>query len=176
MMPRAEWRARRRPIGIDRQVVEEGIGDVVECRIVRPREQALERQRLVAKIEEALSRSDLRMVDEITALPAMHGFPLPPALAEGRSELKTRLEQARLSRRSALLNALVQNDRSVFFDVFDRSLVNELSKQFPHHVQTINRWIETEILPASRCGWATSASRGSTWMAGGSSCGATRWS
>jgi hypothetical protein len=64
-----------------------------------------------------------------------------------------------LAKRQAIVNALRNNERSVFAELFDARLVAQICEQSRHHHPVVNQWLESEILPASRIGFAADPER-----------------
>ena len=58
-----------------------------------------------------------------------------------------------IAKRQAIVNALLNNQRSAFVELFDAATVGEICRQFRHHQPLVYQWLESEILPASRIGF-----------------------
>jgi hypothetical protein len=86
--------------------------------------------------------------------PLLQEAGLPPDLAGRIHELRARAQQAALAKRQAIVNSLLENQRSTFVELFDASVVADICRQFRHHQPVVSQWVEAEILPASRIGFA----------------------
>jgi hypothetical protein len=83
----------------------------------------------------------------------LEDFELPSQLAGELGQLRVKHQQVALARRQAIVNTLLNNERSLFAELFDAALVAQICQQSRHHHPVVNQWLEAEILPASEIGF-----------------------
>lgn len=110
------------------------------------------RRVILKRIAQAVEAGDQAEAERLLADPALEGRDLPPQLARELGELRARAQQATLAKRQALVNALLNNQRTTFVELFDAATVGEIFRQNRHHQPLIYQWLESEILPAARGG------------------------
>ena len=110
------------------------------------------RRAVLKRIAQAIEAGDLGEAERLLAEPILQGQDVPPPLAKELAALRSRAQQATLAKRQAIVNALLNNQRSTFVELFDAALVGEICSQFRHHQPLVYQWLESEILPADRIG------------------------
>jgi len=105
-------------------------------------------------IENAIEAENLAEADHLLGQPCMQGQELPSELTSELKELRAKVHKATAAKRQAIVNTLMENDRSAFFELFDAALVSEICRQFRHHQPVISQWVESEVLPIPRIGLA----------------------
>ncbi len=111
------------------------------------------RRVILKRIAQAVEAGDQAEAERLLADPALQGRDLPPQLAKELGELRAKVQHATLAKRQAIVNALLNNQRSTFVELFDAATVGEICRQFRHHQPLVYQWLESEILPASRIGF-----------------------
>lgn len=111
------------------------------------------RREILKRIAGAIEADDRAEAERLLEDPALQGRDLPPQLAKEIAELRAKAQQATLAKRQAIVNALLNNQRSTFVELFDAATVGEICRQFRHHQPLVYQWLESEILPASRIGF-----------------------
>jgi ribosomal protein S20 len=111
------------------------------------------RRVILKRISQAIEAGDQAEAERLLQDPALQGRDVPPQLAKELAELRSRAQQATLAKRQAIVNALLNNQRSAFVELFDAATVGEICSQFRHHQPLVYQWLESEILPASRIGF-----------------------
>jgi hypothetical protein len=111
------------------------------------------RRVILKRIAQAVEAGDQAEAERLLADPALAGRDLPPQLAKELGELRAKVQQAALAKRQAIVNALLNNQRATFVELFDAATVGEICRQFRHHQPLVYQWLESEILPASRIGF-----------------------
>jgi hypothetical protein len=117
-------------------------------------ESAVQRKELFARIDAALAAEDVDLVTQFAASPCLRGFPLPDDKRARVEALVEHSRRARLARQQGLSAALLDNNRSTFHDLFDREMIRDICEQYSHHRPVVCRWVESEIVPATRSGLA----------------------
>jgi hypothetical protein len=112
------------------------------------------RRETLRALGQAIESEDLDRAERLVADPALEGFDLPPQLAGELGQLRAKGQQARLAKRQAIVNTLLNNERSLFAEIFEAPLVAEICQQSRHHHPVVNQWLEAEILPASQIGFS----------------------
>lgn len=110
------------------------------------------RREILKRIAQAIEDGDQAEAERLLDDPALQGRDLPPTLAKEIGQLRAKAQQATLAKRQAVVNALLNNQRSTFVELFDAATVGEICRQFRHHQPLVYQWLESEILPASRIG------------------------
>ncbi len=110
------------------------------------------RREILKRIAQAIEAGDQPEAERLLEDPALQGRDLPPQLAKEIGELRAQAQQATLAKRQTIVNALLNNQRSTFVELFDAATVGEICRQFRHHQPLVYQWLESEILPASRIG------------------------
>ena len=110
------------------------------------------RREILKRIARTIEAGDQAEAERLLDDPALQGRDLPPQLAKEIGELRAKAQQATLAKRQAIVNALLNNQRSTFVELFDAATVGEICRQFRHHQPLVYQWLESEILPASRIG------------------------
>ncbi|HEX4132754.1 MAG TPA: hypothetical protein VHZ24_22155 [Pirellulales bacterium] len=137
------------------------------------RDEATARAAAIGRLAEALELGD---GDEIAAArtdACLCDYPLPDELRSRLAAHDERLRQARIERRHALVQAVLDHDLARFRELFDCELVADLCSHVPHHQRIVSDWVEREILPLTKSGLACAADDGLRW-AGPHTCQA-RW-
>lgn len=111
------------------------------------------RRVILKRVAQAVEDGDQAEAERLLADPALQGQDLPPQLAKELGELRAKVQHASLAKRQAIVNALLNNQRSTFVELFDAATVGEICRQFRHHQPLVYQWLESEILPASRIGF-----------------------
>lgn len=111
------------------------------------------RRVILKRIAQAIEAGDQAEAERLLQDPALQDRDLPPQLGKELAELQARTQQATLARRQAIVNALLNNQRSTFVELFDAPTVGEIFSQFRHHQPLVYQWLESEILPAERIGF-----------------------
>ena len=112
------------------------------------------RRDTLRRIGQAIEAEDLALAERLVTDPSLNSFELPPQLAGDLGQLRAKNQQAMLAKRQAIVNTLLNNERSFFAELFDASLVAQICQQSRHHHPVVNQWLEAEILPASQIGFA----------------------
>jgi len=120
------------------------------------------RRTILKRIAQAIEAGDQTEAERLLEDPALQGQNLPPQLAKELAELRSRAQQATLAKRQAIVNALLNNQRSAFVELFDAATVGEICRQFRHHQPLVYQWLESEILPAARIGFEADPERAVT--------------
>lgn len=110
------------------------------------------RREILKRIVRAIEAGDQTEAERLLDDPALQGRDLPPQLAKEIGQLRVRAQQAAQAKRQAIVNALLNNQRSTFVELFDAATVGDICRQFRHHQPLVYQWLESEILPASRIG------------------------
>jgi len=110
------------------------------------------RREILKRIVRTIEAGDQAEAERLLDDPALQGRDLPPQLAKEIGQLRARAQQATLAKRQAIVNALLNNQRATFVELFDAATVGEICRQFRHHQPLVYQWLESEILPASRIG------------------------
>jgi hypothetical protein len=111
------------------------------------------RRVILKRIAQVIEAGDQTEAERLLEDPALQGQDLPPQLAKELAELRSRAQQAALAKRQAIVNALLNNQRSAFVELFEAATVGEICSQFRHHQPLVYQWLESEILPAARIGF-----------------------
>jgi hypothetical protein len=111
------------------------------------------RRLILKRIAQALEAGDQAEAERLLQDPALQGRDLPPQLGKQLAELQARAQHATLAKRQAIVNALLNNQRAAFVELFDAATVGEIFSQFRHHQPLVYQWLESEILPAERIGF-----------------------
>lgn len=120
------------------------------------------RRVILKRIAQAIEAGDQAEAERLLQDPALQGRDLPPQLGKELADLRARAQQATLARRQAIVNALLNNQRSAFVELFDAATVGEICSQFRHHQPLVYQWLESEILPAARIGFPADAEQAVT--------------
>lgn len=107
------------------------------------------------RLSQAIDNEQLGEAERLLKQSSLAGTQLPDELDARLQELRSRAQQALLANRQAIVNALRENHRSAFVELFDAAVVGDICQQFRHHQIGVRQWVETEILPADRIGFAT---------------------
>ncbi len=113
---------------------------------------ARKRRELLKRIAQAIQDGNQAEAERLLTDSAVHAADLPPPMAKELAELRTQAQQAALAKRQAIVNALLNNHRSAFVELFDAATVGEICTQFRHHQPLVYQWLESEILPATGLG------------------------
>ncbi|WP_197442554.1 protein kinase domain-containing protein [Lignipirellula cremea] len=113
---------------------------------------AVERQRLLPQLAEAIENGDESSLRTLTAAPCLEHYPLPPELAEGIAEARRRAQREREQRRHGLLQAMIDNERAQFVALFEVNTVREIAESHSYHQPVISRWTEAEMVRPERNG------------------------
>ncbi len=134
-----------------------------ECREAEPWRDVFQRGHSLKSaldlLDQALVAEDLARVESVLAAPPLAGKPLPEDTARRVHELRGRLQQLTLAKRQALVNALLDKQRTAFAELFDAELVREICLQYRHHQPLVRQWVEADLMPAQRIGLATDPQR-----------------
>ncbi len=117
-------------------------------------QRARQRKIVVEKLEAAIEALDLAAIDQLMAEQCLRRYPLPSDITQGIEHAKERFEQQQLSRRQALITALMEADRGVFAELFNARTLGEICEQYRHHQAVVSRMVENEILPLAKSGLA----------------------
>lgn len=101
----------------------------------------------IEQLRVALEADDLAAVERLLALPCMERRELPADLADRVQQARAALQQARAAKRQAMVNALRDNNRVAFAELFDAALLADICRQFKHHQPVVGQWVEAEIVP-----------------------------
>jgi hypothetical protein len=127
-----------------------------DCPAAAPWREIYDRNRarrdVLQRLTKALEAEDLAEVERLVGDPNLQGRELPPTLARQVGEVRAKAQQATLAKRQAIVNALLNNQRTQFIELFDAALVGEICQQSRHHQPLVYQWLEAEILPAQRMG------------------------
>jgi len=140
----------------------------VDCRDaaeVRPLwNEAQARRSLLSELREAAERMDRPAVERSLSSALLKDYQFSADLDSLLAAFRERLNQARLQRRHALVQAILEHDATRFRAEFDRELVAELCLQVPQHQRIIATWTEREILPREKCGLRCGPTEGIAWL------------
>jgi formylglycine-generating enzyme required for sulfatase activity len=117
----------------------------------------------VQQLEQALTAGNVVEAKRLLAAPALQVPALPRDLAQAVEAARDQIQHAALAKRQALINALRDNRRSEFAELFDAEAVAEVCRQSRHHQPLISQWLESEILPLSRIGLTADPERAFRW-------------
>ena len=140
------------PAAADMQLLELWDDELLDdCREADPwRERyaaALERAKLVQRIEDALDAEDLGTVRKLLTSSSLEKSPLPRAIRKRVEELEQQQADQAVRRKNSLLDSLLNNDRRRFAELFDLGMLREICAKSPHHEQVVENWTTTEIMP-----------------------------
>lgn len=114
------------------------------------------RERLES-LERAIAEEDLDRAERLLQSPELADVELPAPSSIALHELRNRNQQRAVANRQAIVNSLLEHDRTAFLDRFDAHVVAEICQQARHHQPVVRQWVEAEILPADRIGFAIDA-------------------
>lgn len=109
-------------------------------------------QNTMEQIRQAIDTENDTEVARLLAEPWMENHALPDDLAAEVKQSQTRARQAIASRRQAIVNTLLDNQRATFADLFDAQLITEICATSRHHQPLVRGWVESEILPIAKNG------------------------
>ena len=102
------------------------------------------RREILKRIAQTIEAGDQAEAERLLENPALQGRDLPPQLAKELAELRAQAQHATLAKRQAIVNALLNNQRSTFVELFDAATVGEICRQFRHHQPLVYQWLESE--------------------------------
>jgi hypothetical protein len=106
------------------------------------------------QLQKALDAEDLPAAERLLKRPDFDARDLPVELAARLEELRSRSQQSVAASRQAIINTLLAPNRAAFGQLFDAALVGDICQQFRHHQPIVRQWVENDILPADRIGFA----------------------
>lgn len=102
----------------------------------------------------AVAKEKLDEAEHLLGRPEFEGLELPSDLAIALHELRNKSQQHAAANRQAIVAALLEHNRMAFLTRFDAKLVSDVCHQFRHHQPVVRQWLEADILPADRIGFA----------------------
>lgn len=136
---------------------EDLLADCREAQRWRPAHQAAAaRKQLLQRLSAALKSRDRDAIARLAQEPCLANYPLP---AELHGVVKTARERA--GRTGALLEALRDEQRSSFRELFDARLIRDCAERFAPYESLLGRWIRSEVLSPEMLGLGSAAARGS---------------
>ncbi len=147
------------PVTCQRRVMELWNPELLEgCAEAEPWREVFQRgraaQEALKRAHAALDAGEIAVAKRWLGEPALQEPGLAPELAERQEQLRSQVQQARAAERQELVTTLLENRRSAFAQAFDAPVVREICEQFPHHQPVVRQWVEAEIVPAERIGFA----------------------
>ncbi len=147
------------PVACQRRVLELWNPEVLDgCVEAEPWRDVFQRaraaQEALKRAQAAFEAGQLAAVKRWLAEPALQEPGLAPELAELQQTLRSQVHQALAATRQELVTALLENRRAAFTQAFDALVVREICEQFPHHQPVVRQWVEAELVPAERIGFA----------------------
>ncbi len=112
------------------------------------------RREMQENLVRAVAEEKLDEAERLLGRPEFAGLELPSDLAIALHELRNKSQQHAAANRQAIVAALLEHDRRAFLTRFDAKLVSDVCHQFRHHQPVVRQWLEADILPADRIGFA----------------------
>ncbi len=135
-----------------------------DAKVVEPLwNDACARKAAITRLTEALEAGDPDHTVSARNDPCLANYRLPNDLQSLLAAHDEQLRQARLERRHALVQAILDHDGSRFRDLFDRILVADICSRMPQHQRMVADWVEREILPLGKSGLALKTGDGLRW-------------
>jgi hypothetical protein len=103
---------------------------------------------------QAVAEENLDEAERLLQQPEFERMELPADVSIALHELRNKSQQIAAANRQAIVNTLLEHDRSAFVARFDADGVADICRQFRHHQPVIRQWVEADILPADRIGLA----------------------
>ena len=144
---------------LERRVLEIWVPEILDdCRQAAQWKEIYQRSQTrrdaLRRLGEAIEAEDLALAERLLADAGLQNAELPPQLAGELGQLRVKSQQEALAKRQAIVNTLLNNERGLFAELFDANLVRQICEQFRHHHPVVNQWVESEILPAGKIGFA----------------------
>lgn len=150
----------------DRRILEAWQDDLLAgCREAdrwrRAYEQAVTRKELLGRLQAAVDDRDEAAIAELIEEPSLADYPLP---AEWEPVVTT--ARQRIARVEALLEALRDQQRSSFRELFDVRIIRLYPKRFASYESLLARWIGSEVLLPEKLGLQSAGGRRSVLAVG----------
>jgi len=133
---------------------------LAECREADPwraaHRAAAQRTELLERLGAAVDSRDDAAMAELAEEPCLAGYPLP---SEWEPVVKAARE--RIGRTEALLEALRDEQRGTFSELFDARLIRAYPERFAPYESLLARWIRSEVFSPEKLGLRLAAARGS---------------
>lgn len=113
-------------------------------------QRARQRQIVIENLTKAIETADVTTIDQLLSDPSLHGYPLTADVTEGMEQARQLHHKKQLARRQAMVDALLESNRSDFVEFFDVATLREICQQYQHHQAVVARLTESEILPLTR--------------------------
>ncbi len=112
------------------------------------------RREMQENLVRAVAEEKLDEAERLLGRTEFAGLELPSDLAIALHELRNKSQQHAAANRQAIVAALLEHNRMAFLTRFDAKLVSDVCHQFRHHQPVVRQWLEADILPADRIGFA----------------------
>ncbi len=112
------------------------------------------KREMLENLERAIAEEDLERAESLLRSPELADDELPAASSVALHELRNRHQQRVVANRQAIVTALLEHDRTAFLERFDVAPIAEICQQARHHQPVVRQWVEADILPADRIGFA----------------------
>ena len=114
--------------------------------------QAKDRRLLLKQLADGIEAGNKELFNQIVTDRRLRNYRFPEEIRSGIEEVREQAEQDRLNLRQSLTNALLDNQRTQFVELFDVELVREICDQFTHHQPIVSTWVEEDVLSPSCVG------------------------
>jgi hypothetical protein len=112
------------------------------------------KREMLENLARAVAEENLDEAERLRGQPGFESLELPADVSIAIHELRNKSQQNAAANRQAIVATLLEHDRTAFVTRFDANLVSDVCRQFRHHQPVVRQWVEAEILPADRIGFA----------------------
>jgi hypothetical protein len=123
-------------------------------------QQAAFRRQAIERLERAVHACDEVEIERLMREPCLLDYPIPVAWMA-----PVRFARERMVRTEQLTTALESGQQSAFLDLFDARVIRRYPERFLGWRETLDQWIQSEVLPAENMGLRPALARASLVLA-----------